>query len=249
MALSKQSTSNTDLAINADLLEKVIIGNDLSGLSSIEKVQYIKGICQTLGLNMVTKPIQLLKLQGKEIPYFTKDASEQLRKINKVSIIKIDKEMLDGGLYIVTTYASTPDGRQDSSTGVIVTSGLRGDALANAMMKAETKSKRRVTLSICGLGFIDETEVESIQGAQKIDINDIDRSNVRTLQPVMDDDFDTSVEIYSIENCKNLNELKDIFESAYRKYSKRSPEIMIAITEAKDKRKDELTLFDDDIPQ
>lgn len=249
MALSKQSTSSTDMAINADLLEKVIIGNDLSGLSSIEKVQYIKGLCQTLGLNMVTKPIQLLKLQGKEIPYFTKDASEQLRKINKVSIIKIDKEMLDGGLYIVTTYASTPDGRKDSSTGVIVTSGLRGDGLANAMMKAETKSKRRVTLSICGLGFIDETEVDSIQGAHKIDINDIEKSNVRTLQPVMDDDFDTSVEIYSIENCKSLDELKDIFESAYRKYSKRSPEIMKAITEVKDKRKDELTLFDDDIPQ
>jgi hypothetical protein len=37
--------------------------------------------------------------------------------------------------------------------------------LANALMKAETKSKRRVTLSICGLGFLDETEADSIPGA------------------------------------------------------------------------------------
>jgi hypothetical protein len=30
-------------------------------------------------------------------------------------------------------------------------------------MKAETKAKRRVTLSICGLGFLDETEVETLK--------------------------------------------------------------------------------------
>jgi hypothetical protein len=29
-------------------------------------------------------------------------------------------------------------------------------------MKAETKAKRRVTLSICGLGMLDESEVESL---------------------------------------------------------------------------------------
>jgi hypothetical protein len=29
-------------------------------------------------------------------------------------------------------------------------------------MTAETKAKRRVTLSICGLGFLDETEVASL---------------------------------------------------------------------------------------
>ena len=33
-------------------------------------------------------------------------------------------------------------------------------------MKAETKAKRRVTLSISGMGWMDETEVENIPGAQ-----------------------------------------------------------------------------------
>jgi hypothetical protein len=42
---------------------------------------------------------------------------------------------------------------------------LTGDALANAIMKAETKAKRRVTLSICGLGMTDESEIDSIPGA------------------------------------------------------------------------------------
>jgi hypothetical protein len=43
---------------------------------------------------------------------------------------------------------------------------LKGDALANALMKSETKAKRRVTLSIAGLGWLDETELETIPVAK-----------------------------------------------------------------------------------
>jgi hypothetical protein len=44
---------------------------------------------------------------------------------------------------------------------------------ANTILKAVTKAKRRVTLSICGLGFLDETEVEDIPAAAKRDVTDI----------------------------------------------------------------------------
>jgi len=40
------------------------------------------------------------------------------------------------------------------------------------MMKAETKAKRRVTLAICGLGFLDESEVDSIKGATQVVVNE-----------------------------------------------------------------------------
>jgi hypothetical protein len=55
-----------------------------------------------------------------------------------------------------------PNGRQDESIGAVNIAGLKGENRANAMMKAETKAKRRVTLSICGLGLLDETEVETV---------------------------------------------------------------------------------------
>jgi ribosomal protein S13 len=38
-------------------------------------------------------------------------------------------------------------------------------------MKAETKAKRRVTLSIVGLGWTDESEVDSIPGAQAVRVD------------------------------------------------------------------------------
>jgi hypothetical protein len=74
------------------------------------------------------------------------------------------RETLDG-VYVVTAAATDKSGRTDESTGAVNIQGLKGDALANGLMKAETKAKRRVTLSICGLGLLDETEVETIPGA------------------------------------------------------------------------------------
>jgi hypothetical protein len=63
--------------------------------------------------------------------------------------------------------ATDKTGRTDEDFGVVATAGkLQGEAGANLVMKAVTKAKRRVTLSICGLGMLDETEVETIPGAQ-----------------------------------------------------------------------------------
>lgn len=44
---------------------------------------------------------------------------------------------------------------------------LKGEARANAELKCITKAKRRATLSICGLGWLDETEVEDIPASAK----------------------------------------------------------------------------------
>jgi hypothetical protein len=48
---------------------------------------------------------------------------------------------------------------------------LRGDALANAIMKCETKAKRRLTLSLCGLGMLDESEIETVTDAHTVDVD------------------------------------------------------------------------------
>jgi hypothetical protein len=225
--------------MNGALLEKVILGNDLSGLSPIDKVQYVKNVCQTLGLNPVTKPIQLIKFQGQEKPYFTKDATEQLRKINNISITKIDTKILEGGLYIVTVNGRTPDGREDSSTGAIVVSGLKGEMLANAMMKAETKAKRRFTLSICGLGFIDESEAESIPHARKVDI----QPSPMNVQLEVDNIEILDNTLLNISQSGNVDELQEVFTIAYKHFtSLRDKESLKKVIDAKDKKKAELEM-------
>ncbi|PHD95409.1 hypothetical protein COF55_00210 [Bacillus toyonensis] len=54
---------------------------------------------------------------------------------------------------------STEDGRKLSPV-----------QLAHALMTCETKAKRRATLSLCGLAMMDETEVDTLPGVERFDI-------------------------------------------------------------------------------
>lgn len=159
--------------IQQSTLEQVIVGGNLSTLSPAERVSYYSRVCDSLGLNPYTKPFQYINLNGKLTLYATRDCTDQLRGSRKVSITKLDKEFRpDMGLYIVTAHAQTPDGRTDASTAAVNIKGLVGEPLANALMKGETKAKRRVTLSICGLGWTDESETDSIPGAHFVQVTD-----------------------------------------------------------------------------
>jgi len=146
---------------NSGLIANLVLNGDISKLSETQKVQYYNNLCDSLGLNPLTKPFEIIKFQGKEVLYARKDATEQLRKIQGVSVIgmqtRIEKDVI-----ITTVKVQDKTGRIDISTGAVNIKGLSGDALANATMKSETKAKRRATLSICGLGILDETELETL---------------------------------------------------------------------------------------
>jgi hypothetical protein len=150
-------------SIDAAITERVLLHGDLRQLTPAQKVSYYSAVCESLGLNPLTQPFAYLVLNGKEILYAKRDAAEQLRKIHSISIEIKAREMI-GDVYVVTAGASMGDGRRDESTGAVAIGTLKGESLANAYLKAETKAKRRVTLSICGLGILDETEVDSLDG-------------------------------------------------------------------------------------
>lgn len=151
----------------ANAIEQVVIGGDLSKLTAEQRVAYVRTVCDSLGVNPATTPFQYIVLNGKLTLYATRSASEQLRKIHGVSIAPLERSMMaDAGLYQVVARGKDATGREDEASGVVTISGLKGENLANAMLKCETKAKRRLTLSICGLGFLDETEVSDIPGAQ-----------------------------------------------------------------------------------
>jgi len=148
----------------AERWETAIVDGNLEKLQPSERLELVRRICAATGLTMETQPFQYLRLSGKLVLYARRDATDQLRRVHKVSIQIVSRETV-GDVYIVTARATTADGRTDESTGAVSIKGLSGDALANATMKSETKAKRRVTLSICGLGMLDESEVETIHDA------------------------------------------------------------------------------------
>lgn len=151
--------------IDHTTIEQVLVMGDLARLTPEQRNIYYKQVCESCGLNPLTRPFEFITLNGKLTLYARKDCTDQLRKIHTVSVRIIDRSVMDD-LMVVTAEATDKTGRCDSSIGAVSIANLRGEAKANALMKAETKARRRVTLSICGLGFTDESELESIPNAR-----------------------------------------------------------------------------------
>lgn len=149
------------------VMERVITSGDLGAMKPEERVAFYWRTCESLGLNPLTRPFEFITLNNKLTMYARKDATDQLRKINAVSVTELSRERTDD-LMTVTATGRDKTGRMDSATGVVWIKGMSGEALANALMKAETKAKRRLTLSLVGLGFLDESEVE---GASIVDVD------------------------------------------------------------------------------
>jgi hypothetical protein len=149
-------------ALDSATIASVLLSGDLARLTAEQRLAYCTRVCETLGLNPLTQPFAFLVLNGKTVMYAKKDATEQLRKVHGVSITSVTSQRMED-VFVVTANAVDRSGRTDASTGAVEVGNLKGEKLANALMKAETKAKRRVTLSICGLGVLDETEVEQFQ--------------------------------------------------------------------------------------
>jgi len=149
-----------DLEIPRDVLHALATG-DFSKLSLTDRDWYYQEKCRTVGLNPLTQPFRWLNLNGKDQLYALKSCSEQLRKIHGVSLW-VDPPVFERDLVMVHVRGKDRLDRDDEDYGFAYVGNLKGEALGNAILKAITKGKNRVTLSICGLLEMDESEVESL---------------------------------------------------------------------------------------
>jgi hypothetical protein len=158
--------AKTAAAIGGDIIESVIVKGDLAQLTPKDRVIYYNRVCRSLGLNPYTQPLAYMSLQGRLQLYAKRDCADQLRQLRGISIEIVSQGWKDD-LFTVHVQATDAHGRRDEDIGVVpLPESMKDDVRSNAIMKAITKAKRRVTLSICGLGFLDETEVASIADAR-----------------------------------------------------------------------------------
>ena len=175
-----------------DAIKQALMHGDLSELTPEQQLLLYHQTCVSLGLNPLTNPFHYLWLKGEGdkkrlVLYATKGCADQLRNIHGITE-QIVSRVIEDGLCIVTARSSDASGRYDEDLGIvpvakevgdwkISTGGKRyfqgegiftkfdGEILANAIKKAITQAKRRSTLSFCGLGMLDESEIEGIPGA------------------------------------------------------------------------------------
>lgn len=153
--------------INNDTLFALITNGDASKLTQDQKLQYYRARCEAAGLDYRAQPFQFIKLNGKEVLYALKSCTDQLAGKHGI-VCEILGQVTEHDIRTVTVRARSKDGKQTDEIGAVGVKGYVQDALANAYMKAVTKAKRRAILSLCGLGLLDETEVETIPGAQVV---------------------------------------------------------------------------------
>ncbi len=159
----------SDIAVRrdtGDVIEAVITKGDLARLTPQEKTRYYAEVCRSVGLNPLTRPFEYISLSGKLVLYARREATDQLRKLNGISLEVISREVV-GDILTVHVRATDKTGRTDEDFGAVNIKGLAAEALANASMRAVTKAKRRVTLSISGLGFLDESEIGDIPAHER----------------------------------------------------------------------------------
>jgi hypothetical protein len=154
------------VALDPAIQSSIVLRGDLSGLNEDQKKEYYLYRCRQVGLDPAAKPFDLLTLNGKQILYANASATQQLCALHKLSTQITHRERVDG-IYIVSVRCTGADGRVSENQGAVDVSTLVGERLANAILKATTKAIRRSVLAHCGLGMLDETEVETIPEARK----------------------------------------------------------------------------------
>ncbi|MDP3279377.1 MAG: hypothetical protein Q8Q09_29575 [Deltaproteobacteria bacterium] len=159
--LTNDNLLQFDPGTTARVVESMVLRGDISALNPEERARFYVQMCEALGLTAATQPFAILRLNGKEVMYPTRGATDQLAAIHR-----LNREIVDGPkvvdvagtkmIYAVCK-ATHPNGRVETAVATVPLA----DPI-NALMKCETKAKRRATLSILGLGMLDETEIETI---------------------------------------------------------------------------------------
>jgi hypothetical protein len=192
-----KKTISKDIDLNQSAIEKCLLEGDLSKLTEDQRSNYYQQVCETTGLNPLTQPFQYIVLNGKLKMYALKGATDQLRRIYDISCEIKQTEKIEDLLLITVKATNNKSGRVDEDMGFAKISNLKGDMLGNAMLKATTKAKRRVTLSMCGLGMLDEEEIASIpddkgNGKGKKEFKSTPNSGSNLLKKSLDVPIETS---------------------------------------------------------
>lgn len=155
---------------------------DWGKLSPGERRDLYREICETLDIEPNIMPFYLITTQGrggggeKTILYLNRGGAEALRKKHHISVRVLQSSLIhlpgEGLFYQVVVEASMREPTQEEGKEVrreqgVAVADLRdkqGVELENAILFAETKAKRRATISLLGLGslLLDETEALSI---------------------------------------------------------------------------------------
>jgi len=146
------------------MAENFIPMYDLESLNEAQRQDYVKAICKHLGVPDNLNLIALTYVDDAEGPsrlvaYAKRGATENVRNGLQINIESLTHQMIGGSIVFTAVAKSDKTGRREIATGSKWIEGLQGTQLDDAIMTAQTRALRRVTLQFIGAGVLDESEV------------------------------------------------------------------------------------------
>lgn len=190
---SRQAPTTTGIAVresnNSDAssaLESLLAAGDMKRLTTKQRIAYYRQVCADTGLNPLTQPFEFVTLQGKMVMYARKEAASQLSRIHGVTTEIVELTRIpELKILLCKVRASNAAGRFVDDVGAVAFGDkLTGDLAAIEYMKVVTKGKRRAILSFCGLGMLDESELDAIPGARIVAMDQpVETAHVKDTAP------------------------------------------------------------------
>jgi hypothetical protein len=136
---------------------------DLEALTEAQRQDYVKAVCEHMGIPSNLNLIMLTYLDEQDGPrrlvaYAKRGATELIRNHRFINVTNMESKQI-GGSVVFTVTGKDGEGRQEMSTGSKFIEGLTGRELDDAIMTAQTRATRRMTLQFVGAGVLDESEV------------------------------------------------------------------------------------------
>lgn len=160
---------------------EILFYGNLAKLTEAERNAYLMKYCKELGLNPFARPFDIIPLNGKLTVYANKGCAAQLQDARGISVdleyegpFQVGQKVNED-VYVVKVKTSDKAGRTGYNVGSVPIKGLQGEALSNAVMKCHTKAIRRAVLNHAGLGFPDESELDSIPGFAQYPVREAPR--------------------------------------------------------------------------
>ena len=150
--------------------QKFVPLTGLDNLSETEKHDYYVNCCAHYGIPAELNLLQFMWLDSNDgtgekhlVLYAKRGATDLMRGVHGISVDEI-KETLGDGFVMFTAKGHDKTGRTDVAVGSANLKGLSGKHLDNALMTAQTRASRRLTLQFVGGGLLDESEVQALVG-------------------------------------------------------------------------------------
>lgn len=166
--------------LDPQAMQQFLLSGDLSSVPPMARASLYVALCRYIGVDPIERPFLIFSDKGRTVLYAARSCTSALCRSRGISreLLGVEIKTIGGHEMAVARARATIDetGRHDEATGAVpMLQWDKGanrwreaspDEVANAIMKAETKAKRRAVLDLVGLGIPDESEVATIRGAR-----------------------------------------------------------------------------------